>query len=117
MKRAKLAGYHVACVYVLTVDPEINVNRVDSRESRGGHGVPHEKVRARYYRSVKQIPELIAVCDELFIYDNSLERGEGEPQMIVCMKNGKLEFIPGPVWSLEMIAALCRGKYRDDGDA
>ena len=117
MKRAKLAGYHVACIYVLTIDPEINIARVESREKDGGHGVPPEKVRARYYRAMKLIPELIAVCDELYVYDNSPEKTEGEPQRIVCKQNGDLKLSPGPVWSLEMIAALCRGKYHDNGDA
>jgi predicted ABC-type ATPase len=38
LKRAKEKGFFVRCIYVLTVNPDINVARVQSREADGGHG-------------------------------------------------------------------------------
>lgn len=38
MIRAKEKGYHIVCIYVLTTNPEINISRVKSRISKGGHG-------------------------------------------------------------------------------
>lgn len=73
LKRAKEQGYFIRCIYVLTEDPEINEIRVLARESHGGHGVPAEKIRNRYARCLKLIPELMDVCDVMHIYDNSKE--------------------------------------------
>lgn len=73
LKQAKEQGYFIRCIYVLTADVNINVMRVKSREAIGGHGVPEDKIRTRYYRALKLIPELVAVCDIMHIYDNTSE--------------------------------------------
>lgn len=72
LKKAKDAGYFIRCYYVLTADPEINVARVASRVSAGGHGVPADKIRSRYERSLNLIKEVVPVCDVCHIYDSSL---------------------------------------------
>ena len=72
LARAKESGYFIRCYYVLTADPEINVARVVSRVSDGGHDVPAEKIRSRYDKALALVKELIAVCDVCHIYDNSL---------------------------------------------
>lgn len=73
LKRAKVQGYFIRCIYVLTDNPEINEIRVLARESHGGHGVPAEKIRSRYDKCLKYIPELVEICDVMHIYDNSKE--------------------------------------------
>ena len=73
LKRAKEQGYFIRCIYVLTDNSEINEIRVLARESHGGHGVPTEKIRARYDRCLKLIPELVKICDVMHIYDNTKE--------------------------------------------
>ena len=47
------------------------VTRVESRAANGGHSVPEDKIRSRYEKAIKLIPELVKVCDVLHIYDNS----------------------------------------------
>lgn len=111
MERAKEAGYKVICVYILTKDAEINVARVKSRVIGGGHDVPPEKVRQRYSRAMLLFPRLFKICDELYVYDNSVERNEGEPQMIIKWQYGNLETLPSSVWSLDMLINLCNGNY------
>ena len=37
----------------------------------GGHSVPEEKIKSRYYKSLNLIPELVNLCDIVHIYDNS----------------------------------------------
>jgi len=71
LKKAKEKGYFLRCIYVLTDDPEINIARVRMRESMGGHGVPEEKIKSRYQKALKLIPELIKLCDIVHIYDNT----------------------------------------------
>lgn len=71
--RAKESGYFVRCIYVLTKYPDVNVIRVQAREALGGHGVPENKIRSRYDKALKLIPQLVAVCDVMHIYDNTVE--------------------------------------------
>ena len=73
LKRAKDAGFFVRCYYVLTADPQINVARVASRVSAGGHGVPTEKIISRYDKALALVHELVPLCDVCHIYDNSLD--------------------------------------------
>jgi predicted ABC-type ATPase len=71
LKRAKEQGYFIRCIYVLTSNPQINVQRIESRKLAGGHDVPTDKVLTRYDRALKLVPELIGICDVCHIYDNS----------------------------------------------
>ena len=71
LKKAKEQGYFIRGIYVLTSNPDINVARVHAREALGGHGVPEDKIRTRYFRALKLIPELTKLCDILHIYDNT----------------------------------------------
>ena len=73
LQKAKEQGYFVRGIYVLTANADINVARVTAREALGGHGVPEDKVRLRYERALKLIPQLVNVCDILHIYDNTTE--------------------------------------------
>lgn len=71
LRKAKEQGYFVRCIYVLTSNADINVARVSAREALGGHGVPEEKIRQRYERTLKLIPQLVDTCDVLHLYDNT----------------------------------------------
>jgi predicted ABC-type ATPase len=71
LQRAKENGYFIRCIYVLTADPLINVNRVEVRTASGGHSVPKDKIISRYGKALDLIPELIKICDICHIYDNS----------------------------------------------
>ena len=111
MRRAKNSGYHVRCIYVITYDSEINVRRVADRVRKGGHSVPKEKVVERYKRAMTLIPELFDIVDELYMYDNSPERGVGEPSLIVSFTNGETKLFPNDIWSLTMLKKLISGKH------
>ena len=71
LKKAKETGYFLRCIYVLTSDYKINIARVSMRKSMGGHGVPEEKIKSRYYKALKLIPDLVELCDIVHIYDNT----------------------------------------------
>jgi predicted ABC-type ATPase len=72
LKKAKEKGYFLRCIYVLTSNPEINKTRIDIRESMGGHTVPEEKIKSRYYKALDLVPELVEICDIVHIYDNTI---------------------------------------------
>jgi len=104
LKKARESGYIVHCVYVLTCDPDINVSRVRDRVAAGGHDVPEEKIRSRYYRALALLPGLIEVCDEIAIYDNSTA-----PTLIFKKENGITEFYENPYWTPERLRSLVKG--------
>lgn len=73
LERAKKSGYFIKGIFILTVNPDINVVRVKSRFADGGHPVPEDKIRSRYKKSLEMIPRFIEVCDICHIYDNTIE--------------------------------------------
>ena len=73
LKKAREQGYFVRGIYVLTINADINVARVNAREALGGHGVPEDKIRSRFDRALVLIPQLVEICDILHIYDNTKE--------------------------------------------
>lgn len=111
MERAKRADYRVICVYITTINPEINIYRVGERVKKGLHDVPPEKVKERYWRAMKLFPRLFDICDELYVFDNSIDRNEGEPSMILKWQFGNLATVPNAVWSEQMIEKLCKGVF------
>ena len=38
----------------------------------GGHSVPEEKIKSRYYKVVELMRELVKMCDIVHIYDNTI---------------------------------------------
>lgn len=101
LKRAKDAGYFIRCIYVLTDDPSINILRVQSREDLGGHGVPEDKIRSRYDKSLGFLPELIRTCDIVHVYDNT-----DEPFRIFKKRKDAYFYWPNEYWSKDQIEQL-----------
>lgn len=73
LEKAKNEGFFIRGIYVLTSTSDINVARVNAREALGGHGVPQDKIRSRYEKALKLIPQFVDICDILHIYDNTEE--------------------------------------------
>ncbi len=44
-----------------------------ARKALGGHDVPEVKIRSRYIKALKLLPNLIDICDICHIYDNTQE--------------------------------------------
>ncbi len=57
LQKAKENGYFIKCVFVLTSDPGINVQRVSARVQSGGHSVDPDKIISRYYKSLDNIKD------------------------------------------------------------
>lgn len=80
----------------------INVARVNAREALGGRGVPEDKVRTRYTRALKLLPELVEVCDILHIYDNT-----SDPFRIFKKRKDVYYRWSNEYWSNKDIENLC----------
>ena len=101
LRKAKAEGYFIKCVFILTVDPAINVARVRTRVAQGGHGVEEEKIISRYYKSVSNIKELIELCDILHVYDNTIE-----PVRIIRKHKEDFSIFPNDIWDEDKILGL-----------
>lgn len=68
---AKDNGYTAYLYYIATESPEINIARVQNRVAKGGHDVPEDKIRTRYYRSLDLLLPALEAADCAFLIDNS----------------------------------------------
>ena len=71
LRQARAAGYRTYLYYIATESPEINISRVRNRVLEGGHDVPIDKIRSRYFRSLELLREAITLTDRAFLFDNS----------------------------------------------
>lgn len=71
IRKTKSLGYKIIMNYVGLSSPELAIQRVAYRVSMGGHGIPEEDIKRRYYVSLSKLKELMSLIDELYIYDNS----------------------------------------------
>ena len=72
VRTAQDQGYFVTVVYLWLNSPEIAVQRVAARVEAGGHDVPPDVIRRRYYTGLEYFFELYApVCDKWMLVDNS----------------------------------------------
>jgi predicted ABC-type ATPase len=103
LRRAKSLGFFIRCYYILTADPQINVARVASRVSAGGHDVPTDKIISRYDKALELVHELVPVCDVCHIYDNSADT----PYRIFKKRKAQCWYCPEKhLWLKEDIIAL-----------
>lgn len=101
LEKAKIVGYFIKCIFVLTVDPLINVARVEARVAAGGHNVDRDKVIERYYKSLDNIKVLMELCDILHVYDNT-----EEPVRIIRKHKDDISIYPNILWSEDRILKL-----------
>ena len=72
--------------YVGLVSAKLAVSRVQSRVSKGGHGVRPDLVTRRYTRSLQRLAELYDEFDVVELWDNSL----GDTELIYSADHGKV---------------------------
>ena len=101
LRKAKEEGYFIKCVFVLTVNPQINIVRIESRVASGGHNVDSRKVIERYYKSISNIKELLKICDIVHVYDNT-----ETPKRIIRKHKDELSIYPNEYWSKQDILGL-----------
>jgi predicted ABC-type ATPase len=75
LQAAGLRGYRNTVYLVATINPELNVARIQSRVASGGHDVPEQKARQRYHRTLALAPLALAYAHEALVFDNSSRQG------------------------------------------
>ena len=73
IKKAKESGYEIELFYVGLASPELAIERVEKRVRDGGHGIPEKDVRRRFDESLKNLQEVIPLCNLVRVYDNTVQ--------------------------------------------
>ncbi|GAA4469261.1 zeta toxin family protein [Nemorincola caseinilytica] len=70
--RAHRMGYTVTLIYIWLTTPELALQRVAERVQKGGHNIPGNVVRRRYYKGAHNLFHLfMPICDTWIVADNS----------------------------------------------
>jgi predicted ABC-type ATPase len=78
-KLAKSKGFQTIIYYVSVANPDLAIERVNKRVLEGGHAVPQDVVRRRFYRSIVNFfNEYVELVDLWYMFDNS----EGTARLI-----------------------------------
>ena len=101
LNKAKAEGYFIKRVFVLTVNPYINVARVQMRVANGSHFVEKDKILSRYYKSLANIKKLLEICDIMHVYDNTVT-----PTRIIRKHKDDISTFASEIWSEEQILKL-----------
>ncbi|GBR77455.1 hypothetical protein RDn1_114 [Candidatus Termititenax dinenymphae] len=89
LKFAQTQDYLITAIYIVTKNPQININRIHERVLSGGHDVPKAKIISRYYKSLKLMHSCLEVADNFFLFDNSGEKPK-KPQLVLEKHHQKI---------------------------
>ena len=101
---AKALGYEIVLVFIHLEQIQLNLARIAQRMSEGGHTVPDEKVKARIPRVLQLVKQVLPLCDQVYILDNS--RADNPFQQIGAIRSGCLELnqTSVPAWRQELLS-------------
>lgn len=101
IESANGSGYRTYLYFVCTEDASINVERVGTRVSKGGHFVDAERIRNRYSATLSNLPDAIAITYRSYIFDNS----GVSMRMIAEAYMGRMTILDSnlPAWFLRVI--------------
>ncbi|HEX4372898.1 MAG TPA: zeta toxin family protein [Puia sp.] len=80
----KSKKYNVILYYLSTDDLMINVGRVERRVAEGGHNIPEEIIKTRYFQSHSYLKTKLSEFQEVYLIDNSTDI----PQVQIKLMNG-----------------------------
>ncbi|WP_435575566.1 hypothetical protein [Clostridium gasigenes] len=72
IKLEKENGFYIVMNYIGVENPEVAKTRVRIRVKKGGHGILDDTIERRYYESLKNLNQVIEICDEIKIYQVGL---------------------------------------------
>ncbi|UOE49726.1 zeta toxin family protein [Mucilaginibacter sp. SMC90] len=72
VKRAQQKGYEVTLLFFWLSSPQMAMERVAKRVSKGGHNIPIDVIERRYYRGIRNLVYLyMPLCDKWLIANNT----------------------------------------------
>jgi predicted ABC-type ATPase len=103
--QAKQRQFEFRLIFVMLASPDLNVQRVRLRVSKGGHDVPEAKIRTRWTKSLGQLPWYLNQADQAAIFDNSGAR----PQLVGRKQRGVIVIDPAAPSALREVLRLAGG--------
>lgn len=73
--------------YIGVNSSQLAISRVKERVLKGGHGIPEDVINKRYLSSLKNLKEILPICDNVYIYDNSINK-----RNLLIMENRIIKF-------------------------
>jgi len=115
-------GREVQIIYCMLNSPELHIQRVIERVSKGGHDIPHAKIHERWENSIHNLMGLIPRVIRMSVYDNSLPLVNNKPepikifsldgdQLIFHMEQKELDSVPE--WAKPLIGIASRRVQQD----
>jgi predicted ABC-type ATPase len=102
---AKEHQFDFRLIFVMLQSPDMNVQRVRLRVSKGGHDVVEAKIRERWSRSLAQLPWFLEQADDAAIFDNSGSR----PQLVGKKQHNTVMIDPNAPVALRKVLGLLSG--------
>ncbi|WP_121808630.1 zeta toxin family protein [Mucilaginibacter kameinonensis] len=98
VKKAQQKGYEVTLLFFWLSSPQMAMERVAKRLSKGGHNIPADVIERRYYRGIRNLVYLyIPLCDRWFVINN-MNTG---PQVVVRgFNSSEKTIIKSDVWKV-----------------
>lgn len=92
--KLKTTGYLFHLFFLWVPSPEFSMNRVRERVLTGGHGIPEDTIRRRYYRGLENFFRFYqAMADSWQFFDNS----NPEEPLLIAEGSGMMEVIVNQV--------------------
>lgn len=98
IKLAREKGYSISLLFFWLNDVDLAIERVKIRVSEGGHNIPEETIRRRYFRGTNNlINKFIELSDFWIVIDNS-----SKPFKFVAegQGNAQIKIHDEPIWQI-----------------
>ncbi len=98
IRQAHEQGYHITILYFWLNSPDLAVRRVKDRVAAGGHNIPEETIRRRYYMGISYFfKTYVPLCNRWVLADNSTTPfsviAEGSGAVLMIKDNEKYRMI------------------------
>ena len=101
-------GIQVRILFVGLTSPELHIERVKYRVSKGGHDIPETKIRERYVSSIHNMMCLLPGCKQVLVLDNSTPMNGNQPTIkkLFTVNYGTITIVEQtmPLWAKPLAA-------------
>lgn len=95
VRRMNLAGYRSHLVFLWLPSPDLAIERVALRVSRGGHGIPSETVVRRYHRGLANLPNYLSIMHTWRVVDAA----SADLRLIAFHDNNQTQIVQPVLWT------------------
>jgi len=90
VKKCRELGYSVHLIFLWLTSPEFAIERVRSRVLKGGHNIPDDVIRRRYYKGLWNFVNLfMPLCNTWIVAENT----ESSPRSIAEGRGNEIDLI------------------------